>query len=91
MFGKGEINKMGMFDNVSGLRVKCPKCGKKRDRKWQTKSFVNTLHSYKIGEHVDTKQNTFYCIGVCPICKTMNSVSVKINNGTLTGEYKLIE
>lgn len=82
---------MGMFDRVSGLKVKCPKCHKNRDRKWQTKAFENMLIDYRIGEHVEIKETTFDCIGECPICKSMNTVRVNIENGILTDKYTIID
>lgn len=80
-----------MFDRVNGLIVKCPKCGKWREREFQTKAFLNVLHDYKIGELVQTDAKTFDCIGECPVCKTMNTFRVKIENGILTNECKMIK
>lgn len=87
---------MGMFDILIGLPVKCPICGKNRDRQWQTKYWQNKqpsfeISTHKVGEKIEDKDGTINCIGNCPVCKTQHSVDVIIENHIITNKYKNLE
>lgn len=75
---------MGMFDYLSGLKVKCPVCGKKRDREWQVKGLLMQLDQYKVGDKTNNEIEDLTCVGNCPICSTLHFVDVEIKDGIIT-------
>lgn len=86
---------MGMFD-ILIFPIKCPTCGKNRNREWQTKywqqkqlSFEGSTH--KVGENVEDETGIIGCIGNCPVCRTQHSVDVIIENNIITNKYKDVE
>ena len=81
-----------MFDILTGLTVKCPVCGKNRDRQWQTKYWSQKQLSFEIsthgvGETVEDKDGVINCVGNCPICKTKHTVDVIIEDYIITKKY----
>lgn len=91
---------MGMFDEIEGLTIFCPRCGKLVDNTFQTKSLECCLHKYKPGDNVQTSHDIdpmYDWIEVharCPNCKTgkygsdsyLVSVNLRVENGILTKE-----
>lgn len=83
---------MGMFDYVNGLKVPCPKCGKNREREWQTKDLYCGLVTIKIGDKIHTQHpkmiiSDVRVYGNCPICHTMHFVNLKVKDGILTDDF----
>jgi len=88
---------MGMYDEVEGITVYCPRCGELVDKTFQTKTLECCLHRYKSGDNVQTDHvinplhDWIEIHARCDNCNIKNgaylvSVHVSVINGVLTGE-----
>ena len=81
---------MGMYDEIL-INIKCPKCGKKREWRVQTKGFDCTLGEYYVGDKVNNDDfPTTICIGNCPNCYKKEWILVFIEDNVITDKYELV-
>lgn len=77
-----------MFDSIL-MPVKCPKCGKEKERECQTKDLDCLLERFKIGDVVKTDFHALRCIVQCDTCEDRFFwLDAALDNGRITGEYQ---
>ena len=82
---------MGMYDELL-IQIKCPKCGKRREWRTQTKGFECTLGEYHVGDEVENDEYpTTLCIGNCPNCRRREWILVFIEDNVITDKYEIVD
>ena len=80
-----------MYDELL-IQIKCPKCGKRREWRTQTKGFECMLGEYHVGDEVE---NDYYpttiCIGNCPNCMKQEWILVFIEDNVITDKYEIVD
>ena len=82
---------MGMFDSAY-IKVKCPTCGREEITECQTKNTDCVLEVWHEGDFVSYDLTKIYCIASCDNgCGDYYYLVIELNEGKLTGNYKIIE
>ena len=88
-----ELIIIGYFD-ILEYKIKCLKCGKKREWELQIKTFVKDGRRYdsypfthKIGDEVIVNDDVISGHGNCPNCMTSGDFIIKVIEGKISDSY----
>lgn len=85
---------MGSFD-ILIYKIKCTKCGKKREWEIQFKTLVDDTRNledypsyFNVNDTIITNDSIIFGIGNCPNCGLQRNVLIKIKNNTISEKYE---